>query len=151
LRDPLRNFLARSSEEQRLAAEALWTLGTIKWLLLRHPFNTLAKRYRLEKVDEGNVFAISGAEQLGRIGWAIERVSKIVPWNSVCLDQALAAQRMLSRRGIGGVLYLGVAKDEEGRGLKAHAWLKCGDRFVTGRKGHGEFTVVSALTWMERA
>jgi hypothetical protein len=58
---------------------------------------------------------------------------------------------MLQKRGIAGVFYLGVAKDGEGKEkMKAHAWTQCGDRIITGGRGHEEFTVVSVFGWRKR-
>jgi hypothetical protein len=55
---------------------------------------------------------------------------------------------MLKRRGIPGVFYLGVAKDEESKEkMKAHAWSQCGDMIITGERGYEEFVVVSIFGW----
>ena len=40
----------------------------------------------------------------------------------------------------------GVHKNQETNILKAHAWLKTGDEFITGQKDHEEYTVVSYFT-----
>ena len=48
---------------------------------------------------------------------------------------------MLRRLGIANTLYLGVGK-EEGKGLVAHAWLRCGGTILTGASGCERFTVV---------
>jgi hypothetical protein len=42
-------------------------------------------------------------------------------------------------------MFLGVNKDEE-KNLTAHAWLKCGEIFITGKRGYQKFTVVSSFT-----
>ncbi|MDD3591377.1 MAG: lasso peptide biosynthesis B2 protein [Sulfurovum sp.] len=140
------NFLRRPAGEKRLALEALWYLALIKTRLKTSSFNSLARHYGLETVESVQHGADSDIEMLKSIRWAIGRVSRSVPWSSVCLDQALAAQRMLSRRKIPGNLYLGVAKKEDA-GLKAHAWVRCNGEFVTGRAGHEAFTVVSCFSW----
>lgn len=66
----------------------------------------------------------------------IERVAYImpimglrVPWRSDCLVQAMAARRWLARGGVPSDLCLGVRQDE---GFEAHAWLRVGERIVTG-------------------
>ena len=100
-------------------------------------------------ITEGNL------EILRKISREIERAARNVPWNAVCLPQAMAGKWMLKRRHIPSVMFLGVAKEravaaglkefEEGQwqpGLKAHAWLKVGNFIVTGRQGHQQFTVV---------
>jgi hypothetical protein len=50
---------------------------------------------------------------------------------------------MLTRRQVVSTLYLGVAK-EKGT-LIAHAWLRCGTDYVTGKRGMEKFTVVSTF------
>ena len=45
-------------------------------------------------------------------------------------QQALAARRWLARRGIGSNVHIGVRKDQ--LCFQAHAWLKVGERIVTG-------------------
>jgi len=53
-----------------------------------------------------------------------------VPWRSDCLIQALAARRWLARAAAPSDVCIGVRKDEQG--FQAHAWLKVGERIVTG-------------------
>ena len=81
------------------------------------------------------------------IGWAVRRLSERLPWESLCLVQAMSVQRMLVRRQIASILYLGVAKEGETNALKAHAWVKYSDFFIVGKAGHECFTIVSKLTW----
>jgi hypothetical protein len=140
------NFLRRPAGEKRLALEALWYLAFFKVSLKIHSFHTLTQRYDLKVTQAENHETVSDRQTLKSVRWAVWRVSRSVPWSSVCLDQALAAQRMLSRRNIPGNLYLGVAKKEDA-GLKAHAWVRCNGEFVTGRAGHEAFIVVSCFGW----
>lgn len=82
------------------------------------------------------------------IGTVIELAAKNTLWDSACLARALTARRMLQRRGIPGVFYLGAAKEEAtAGGVKAHAWSRCGDAIITGSEGHEAFTVMSAFSW----
>ena len=64
------------------------------------------------------------------IGWAVLRASRNAPFRAVCLQQAVAAKMMLSRRNIRSVMRFGVSKANNR--LQAHAWLDCGDIKVTG-------------------
>jgi hypothetical protein len=83
------------------------------------------------------------------IGRAVRAAAARTPWDSSCLVQVLAAQRMLRGRGIGGEVFIGAdTANEQGKpGFSAHAWLMCGDAFVTGEGGYERFTVVSRFTW----
>mgnify|MGYP003171684860 CR=1 FL=1 len=83
-----------------------------------------------------------------RKGWGRENeesaqiVGKVcdkTPWESKCLVRALAAQRLLCRRGLSSTLYLGCGM-EEGK-MVAHAWLRFGEMYVTGGDGGGYTTV----------
>ena len=94
--------------------------------------------------------APAGLEQARAIGWAVRAASRYLPWSSTCLVQVLAAQQMLRERAIPGAFYIGAAPGEKGAGpvgLEAHAWLKCGEQFITGEAGHQRYTVVSTFLW----
>ena len=54
-------------------------------------------------------------------------------WESKCLVRAMTARKLLKEAGIHSTLYLGVGKDE-GK-MIAHAWLRCGQMYVTGGNG----------------
>ncbi len=59
--------------------------------------------------------------------------------------EAIIAQKMLKTLGHDTTIYFGVAKDDTKK-LKAHAWLRCGNTIVTGKKGMNKFTVVSCFS-----
>lgn len=67
------------------------------------------------------------------VGFHVRRVTRHTPWESKCLVQALTARKILKKKGVNATLYLGVRKDNEE--LKAHAWLRCGELYVTGGDG----------------
>jgi hypothetical protein len=70
--------------------------------------------------------------------------SKYTPWESKCMVQALSAKWLLKKYNIPSTIYFGVTKDEENLGkLKAHAWLKVNETFITGALGHKKFKVVN--------
>ena len=141
-----KKFTKLSAKEKNLFIEAYYTLGVMRAAILRVSFKRLtrslkhqAKKSEFVQLDEEQIqMALS-------IGKAIGQAAAHTPWESACLAQSLTAQRMLKKRGIPGVFYLGVAKDEEK--MKAHAWSQCGDRIITGGKGHEEFTVLSEFGW----
>lgn len=74
-------------------------------------------------------------------------VARWVPWRSKCLDQALAAQRMLNRRGFSTTLYLGMARDESDAWV-AHAWVRCGKAWVVGYQSDQTYAVVATYAKM---
>lgn len=74
-----------------------------------------------------------------RVRWAVRLWAKVVPWRSMCFEQALSAQWMLRRRGVATTLVYGVAKDPE-KGFIAHTWVKAGERPVVGCENASDFT-----------
>jgi len=76
------------------------------------------------------------------ISSAIHIMSRYTFWESQCLVKAIAGMKMLQRRGIESTLYLGTAKDENGK-MIAHAWLRSGSYYVSGAEEMKRFTVVS--------
>jgi hypothetical protein len=65
---------------------------------------------------------------------AVTTAARNVPWNAVCLPQAMAAKAMLARRGCGSSFHLGADFDAQGK-LIAHAWLVAGGTIVVGAAG----------------
>lgn len=144
-----RKFTKLSAEEKKLFIEAYITLGmmrsailTVSFKRLTHSLEHTAKKKELEKLNEEEM-------QIAKlVGQAIMRASAYTPWESACLAQSLTAQKMLQKRGIPGVFYLGAAKDAESKEkMKAHAWSQCGDAIITGGGGHEAFTVLSVFGW----
>ena len=93
------------------------------------PTDTRALRAKSDdKADQARV-----AEE---IGWAVTRAARHVPFNAVCLPQAMAARIMLKRRGVDSVLHFGarIGQDRIGQDkpIDAHAWLDAAGVEVTG-------------------
>jgi len=66
-----------------------------------------------------------------RVAFAIPRAGGRLPWRANCLVQALAAQHWLDRHGVESQLLIGV-RTSVPSDFEAHAWLKVGERVVTG-------------------
>ena len=144
-----KKFSKLSSEEKKLFFEAYITLGMMRTAILTISFKRLTRTLdHLSKKEE--IMALNDKEMslAIKVGQAITRAAAYTPWESACLAQSLTAQKMLQKRGISGVFYLGAAKDEESKeNMKAHAWSQCGDTIITGAKGHEAFTVLSVFKW----
>lgn len=69
------------------------------------------------------------------VGFHVNRVTTHTVWESKCLVRAMTARKILLKKGINSTLYLGVGK-EDGK-MIAHAWLRCGQLYVTGGTGAG--------------
>ena len=82
----------------------------------------------------------SDSKEAHRISYVINHVCSHTPWESKCLVRALTAQRMLKKRGMMSTMYLGLAMENEQ--MVAHAWIRCGDFYLTGGLGT-KYTIVS--------
>jgi hypothetical protein len=80
---------------------------------------------------------------LRRVEWAIGAVVRHAPVNYVCFPQSLTAYFMLRRRSIPSKLFYGVARQQQQ--LKAHTWIKVGDRTVVGGEAESGFTVLAVF------
>src|ERR1700678_3518578 len=83
------------------------------------------------------------AQTLRRIEWSIDAVVRHAPFTFVCFPQCLAAYFMLRRRHIASKLFYGVTRDADQ--LKAHTWVKVGDRTVVGGDVESHFTVLTTF------
>ena len=127
--------------------EAASWLGLMRLAILLLPFRRLAALLRLSPGEDGLAPKPVEVDLARSIGWAVRVVAGRTPWQSACLVQALAGMVMLRRRGIGGTLYLGVAKEPDlPETLAAHAWLRCGAVVLTGANGYERYTVLSAFS-----
>lgn len=128
----------------------------MKWLLIEAYFMLGWARYRkrlsFSKIspslgaymeETSSEHNASNKEIAQNISSALYLMSRFTFWESECLVKAMAAMKMLERRQIESTLYLGTAKDETG--LIAHAWLRTGTYYVSGRDGMERFTVVSTF------
>ena len=64
-----------------------------------------------------------------RVGRAVERVARVLPWRPPCLPQAIATRRMLRRRHISSRGHLGVVGTAP---LSTHAWVTVHGAVVQG-------------------
>jgi hypothetical protein len=85
----------------------------------------------------------TAAPTLRRIEWSIDAVVRHFPMTFVCFPQCLAAYFMLRRRHIASRLFYGVARDADQ--LKAHTWVKVGERTIVGGDVESDFTVLTVF------
>ena len=64
------------------------------------------------------------------VGWAVTRAARHVPFEAVCLPQAMAAHAMLRRRGVPSAVHFGAQRGKE-KTIDAHAWLDAAGVEVT--------------------
>ena len=117
-----------------LLGEAVFFLALARLAILVIPFRRIVPW--LERSPDSPQ---RDAVVIGTVRQAVEIAARNVPWNAVCLPQAMACKAMLARRGQGSALHIGAARG--GRdGLMAHAWLVAGGEIVIGEDGSNEMT-----------
>ncbi len=120
----------RSALPRALLAEAALCVGAAVAATRVLPFRRIAAFCSVER--RAGVCASAHREQTIRgVARSVEVVARHLPLRAECLQQALAAQYMLRRRGIATVLTLGVRRNGD-QELQAHAWLTDGTTLVIG-------------------
>lgn len=133
-------FIFLSPVNWKLYIEIFFMIFINRRKILKKDFKTLITEFgylnkeSARKVDKEKYAGVK------EIAIAVLRVSNNTPWDANCMVQAITAKNILDKKGIDSTIYLGVTK-EEGK-LKAHAWLRCGEIFVTGGNGAG-FAIVN--------
>jgi len=145
----LRKFLTLPHSDRGCLIEAGIWLGIARLAILVLPFRWLARGFGQQMARSPEEAGATSAELLDHISWAVATASRRLPWDCLCLAQAMAGKAMLKRRGVPSTLYLGLAKDGEAQ-LQAHAWLRCGERILTGQQGMAGFTVIATFAEDEK-
>ena len=139
LRSKLKHLYKMSGKDRLLLVEAAFFLGVARLLILLVPFRLIAPWLAR---SPRNLTERSDPLLKLHIRRAVVTAARNVPWNAVCLPQAIAAKFMLGRRGFPSTLHLGVRRKEEGS-LTAHAWLEAGSMIVVGGEGKDAVTPIA--------
>lgn len=110
-----------------------------RFMMLHLPSEKLEKTIGIRGEESAATDTMEHMRLAYHLGKEVCRIADKTPWESKCLVKALTARSLLSKHGIESTLYLGVGK-EEGK-MVAHAWLRCGEMYVTGGNGEGYATV----------
>jgi hypothetical protein len=128
-RRKFKTLLGMSWADRWLVCEAIVMLGIARFIVIVFPFRLiapwLARARHIRSLDE---------TLLLRVRRAVMTAARNVPWNAVCLPQAIAAKAMLARRGCGSSFHLGADLNAQGK-LTAHAWLVAGGTVIVGAAG----------------
>ena len=125
-----------------LAAEAAFMLTFFRIALKFLPVQRLTTW--MGRDAEGQPVAETNATQtIRRVEWSIDAAARYAPLTFVCFPRCLAAYFMLHRRHIASKLFYGVAREADQ--LKAHTWVKVGDRTVVGGDVESQFTVLNTF------
>ncbi len=136
-----RRMLELAPADLALAIEAACMLTFFRIALNFLPVQTLTTW--MGKARQSSLAQKDAAQTLRRIEWSIDAVVRHLPFTFVCFPQCLAAYFMLRRRHIASKLFYGVTRDADQ--LKAHTWVKVGDRTVVGGDLESRFTVLTTF------
>lgn len=139
----LHRFLRLPRTDQRLLLEAAGTLTWAGMNLRMFSFARISRKLGRHMAESPEAVSPDSTSEAARIRWAVETAARILPWKPVCLPQAVAAMRMLQRRGVAGTLYLGI---DPAADYDAHAWVRVGSVIVTGGPTPDRFSVVSTFS-----
>ena len=128
-----RRYTSLDRSRRRLVVEAAALLA-LAWVGLR-VLRFLTLRRAIDRYVIGATTAVGGASSaptvntptpvVDSIRWAIGAAGRRLPW-ATCLVQALAADAMLRRRGIGAEIRFGVRMLPDGDlPIEGHAWVEC--------------------------
>ena len=140
----LRSIAKLSLSDHAAFVEAVLAMGWARILISFVPM-----RHWQEQVGIGDQKTAVPTDEaalasLGRVTSAIKRVGRNSPVEFVCLPQALAARWMLRRRDIDADLFIGTHRYcKAGEPHKLHAWLKVGERWITGHCNESDYAIFS--------
>jgi hypothetical protein len=112
------------------------TRSTREWMPVSNMGNGNGKEEKVETDRKQQISAGHPAASSARIksvARVVEGLGRRVPWQSACLDQALAAHYMFKGRKIPHTLHFGVKKESPDEML-AHAWLSVNENIVVGER-----------------
>jgi len=140
-----RRFLAWPVARQWWLLQLFVYGGLAKLAIPLVPFRWLA-RYLGEASNALSATALTPVqrEQAQDIGRLTRMMAALLPWESQCLVQVLAARTLLARQGIPWVARFGVKIAPDGT-MHAHAWLLVDGVVIIGKPGHRTFTVVGSV------
>ena len=123
-----------------LFIEAWFLLHFAKLVILFMPFKKIASR--MGRLHVESTHDLQYMEKTTQVEHAVRRASRYTLHESKCYDQALTAKALLGQIGLPATIYFGLAKEADNQ-LIAHAWVRCGNKIITGIAGMERFTVIA--------
>lgn len=131
-------------QERLIFLEAYFFLLFSRLLIVLFSFKRIAKRLG-EPMKETSFEIDNASAYKGRfIGKMIKKASAYAPFRTLCFEQALALKLMLKQRDIACTIYFGIKKNEKAE-LKAHAWTRVGENYITGKIGKENYQLISTF------
>lgn len=142
---PIAKLFRRTGRERLLFLEALLALVWARLLVRFVPFQYLAPRLGQRDVSSSATLTPADRAQAIRVSWAVQAAARNIPLGFVCLPQAIAAKWMLRHRRIPSTLYLGIPRKGGQAAMVPHAWLRAGEKIVTGEGPAAEHVAILTL------
>lgn len=142
----LKKLLHLKLSDVSLFIQCVYFLSLSKLKIKRTSFKEVAPTLGNLNKDIRNELSNSEYEIAEKIRLATMRASRVVPFRSVCMDQAMTGVVLLKKHRIPCTLFLGVRKKETGKGLDAHAWVVCGNKIILGGQKSKFYTVTARFT-----
>lgn len=139
------SFWKLSAARRAFVLEAVFWLALARIEILCVPFPVIARRIGRLTPPGSVVDSAVDRDTVGAISWAINRAAVLLPVRMVCLPRALAAWRMLHRRGIPVRIHFGAARGPDGKTLRTHAWVDAAGHEVTGYPEARDFVEIAVL------
>lgn len=128
-------FIGLDRRRKVLIVAATLALGAMSAALRLLPFRTAI---RLGSVALGT----GPAGDPGDLVWAVRAAAPRVPWRAKCIEQGLALQWLLRRRGVPARLHYGVGRGDA-EALTAHVWVSLDDEVILGGEELARFGEVA--------
>jgi len=123
-----------------LAIKVYILLYRSKWYIEKCPLKVIVNWVAAKDLAQTTL----SHEEL-RTAWKVARytrkLARFVPFESKCYDKALTVKKMLNQHDIPATLLMGVKISKE-KGMEAHAWVSCGEKWIIGGEVAKEFTLV---------
>ena len=133
------NFIFKNHEKY-MTIQALIVSAYYFRCIKNVPMSKLESRFGERGRESADTESIPNLKIAMHVSDRVGRVTMKAPWETKCLCRAWTAQYLLKKRHIHSTLYLGVGHDKDGK-MVAHAWIRCGQIYVTGGDGHEYSTV----------
>lgn len=138
-------FIKLNHNEQKLFYYGCFISVKCSLVTLYLPIRSYAIRLGEKDKESPLILPENQFDDFEKVIRTIARVNRYTPWKKTCFSKAFTAKILLSRYNISSTLYLGVGKNDSNN-LIAHAWLRCGDKIISGNEQMSKYTPVSFFT-----
>ena len=130
------------SKNKSLIIKTLFLTAIVRSVILFVPFKKIKNHLGISGQESDKVSLYDPDKIIIRIKRVVNKLSRHTPWQSKCLVKAMVAQHLLFKHNFETTLYLGVGKTNKEE-MATHAWLRCGDIYVTGYEEMHNFVEVA--------